>query len=252
MSVIRIEKNKNYTVISNYHLQEKDMSLKAKGLMSLMLSLPEKWDYSISGLVAICKENETSIKTALDELKKFGYLQVIKKNPNETKSGRFEYEYIVYEQKQESEKQGIENLGVEILGLENQVQLNTNNQITKKLIINNNIDSAVTEIFDYWNSKNIIKHSQLTDDRIKAIQRCLKENSVDIIKECIDRYNKVITDTEYYFDTKWTLVEFLKQKNAMNDFKDDGSKWVNYNQKRKNVLYQEKSMWDKMSEVFDE
>lgn len=71
MSVIRVEKTKNYTVMSNYHFKEKEMSLKAKGLLSLMLSLPDNWDYTIAGLVTICKENESAIKSALDELKIF-------------------------------------------------------------------------------------------------------------------------------------------------------------------------------------
>lgn len=137
MSVIKIEKTKDYTVMSNYHLREKGMSLKAKGLLSVMLSLPENWDYSISGLVAICKENETAIKSTLNELKEFGYLEVFKKLPNETGTGRIEYEYVVYEQKQDSKKQGVENLGVEFLGVENHGQLNTNKSITKKLNTNN-------------------------------------------------------------------------------------------------------------------
>lgn len=230
MSVIRVEKNKNYTTMSNYHLRERKMSLKAKGLMSLMLSLPEKWDYSIAGLVAICKENETSIKTALGELKEFGYLQVIKKNPDETKSGRFEYEYVLYEEKQDIEKQGIENLGVEILGVENQGQLNTNNKITKELKNNNKENIKETEIFNYWNSKEIIKHDKI-DTHLKAIKGALKENTVEQVKIYIDRYAKVVKDKNWFFNTKWTLTEFLKQKNAMNDFKDDGSKWVNYIQK---------------------
>lgn len=71
MAVIRVEKTKNYTVMSNYHFKEKEMSLKAKGLLSLMLSLPDNWDYTIAGLVTICKENESAIKSALDELKIF-------------------------------------------------------------------------------------------------------------------------------------------------------------------------------------
>ena len=58
MSVFRINKTKNYTVMSNHHLREKKMSLKAKGLLSMMLSLPDDWNYSIAGLVSICKENE--------------------------------------------------------------------------------------------------------------------------------------------------------------------------------------------------
>ena len=66
MSVIRVEKTKDYTVMSNYHLREKKMSLKAKGLLSLMLALPPNWDYSIRGLVSICKEKELAIKNTLD------------------------------------------------------------------------------------------------------------------------------------------------------------------------------------------
>ena len=76
MAIIRIEKTDNYTVMSNTHLQDTQMSLKAKGLLSLMLSLPDEWDYSINGLVSICKESEKTIKTTLQELKKirvFGY-----------------------------------------------------------------------------------------------------------------------------------------------------------------------------------
>ena len=119
MAVIRVNKDENYITMSNRHLKEKDMSLKAKGLLSQMLSLPDNWDYSVKGLVAINKENETSIKATLEELKRFKYLVVSKKLPNETKSGRIEYIYDIYESpKQEGEKQGIEKQGVENLGVE--------------------------------------------------------------------------------------------------------------------------------------
>ena len=131
MPVIRVNKTKDYTVMSNYHFKEKDMSLKAKGLLSLMLSLPDDWGYSVEGLVNICKENETSINTALRELKTFGYLSITKLMPNQTSNGRIEYVYNVYEKpniKQDIEKQGVENLGVEIQDLENQGLLNTNNK----------------------------------------------------------------------------------------------------------------------------
>lgn len=140
MATYRVHKTKDYTVMSNVHFREKGMSLKAKGLLSLMLSLPEEWDYSINGLCAICVENETSIKSALKELKLFGYLVVNKKMPNETSSGRIEYEYNIYENPQSSEKQGIEKQGVEnqpleIQPLENQGQYNTNKLSTKELNI---------------------------------------------------------------------------------------------------------------------
>ena len=74
MSVVRINKTNNYTVMSNYHLRDRELSLKAKGLLSVMLSLPDDWDYSISGLADICKENETVIKTALRELQQSRYI----------------------------------------------------------------------------------------------------------------------------------------------------------------------------------
>ena len=139
MPVIRVNKTKDYTVMSNYHFKEKKMSLKAKGLLSLMLSLPDNWGYLVEGLVNICKENETSINTALKELKTFGYLSVTKLMPNQTTNGRIEYIYNVYEKpniKQDAEKQDLENLGVEIQDLENQGQLNTNNTDNKEIYNN--------------------------------------------------------------------------------------------------------------------
>lgn len=145
MSIFRVKKDKNYTVMSNWHLKEKNMSLKAIGLLSKMLSLPDDWDYSLAGLVAICKENETAIKSALDELKTFGYLEMIKKLPNETNTGRIEYEYIIYEKpKQGGEKQPLENLPLEILSVENQAQLNTNKQNTNNKVNNINIINNIS------------------------------------------------------------------------------------------------------------
>lgn len=144
MSVIRVNKTNNYTVMSNEHLKDKRLSLKAKGLLSVMLSLPDTWDYSISGLVAICKESETAVKSTLNELKSCGYLVVTKKMPNETESGRIEYAYDIFEkaqtEKQLVEKQGVENLVVENLGVENVRQLNTKEANTDK----SNTDKSTT------------------------------------------------------------------------------------------------------------
>lgn len=137
---LNVHKNKNYTVMSNYHLKETEMSLKAKGLLSVILSLPPEWDYSIAGLVAISKENETAIKTALRELKQFGYLKVTKLMPNQTESGRIEYSYDIYEEPSEAliaEFQSTEKQGAENQPLENQGQLNTNNKLIKNKLFNN-------------------------------------------------------------------------------------------------------------------
>jgi hypothetical protein len=119
MSTIKVNKTKDYTIMSNTHFRERGMSLKAKGLLSLMLSLPSDWDYSVEGLVAICKENETAITSTLKELKMFGYLSVTKVMPNETQSGRIEYVYEIFETPQRDNIQGIENQGVEKQGIEN-------------------------------------------------------------------------------------------------------------------------------------
>ena len=139
MAIIRMNKSSDYTVMSNTHLKEKNMSLKAKGLLSLMLSLRDDWEYSVEGLVSICKESEVAVKSALNELKKFNYLKVTKLLPNQTETGRIEYIYDIFEKPQQCiEKQGVENLGVEILdveiqALENQGQLNTKELNTKDI-----------------------------------------------------------------------------------------------------------------------
>lgn len=159
MAVFRVEKTNNYTVMSNYHLRDKNLSLKAKGLLSFMLSLPEDWDYSLNGLNSILKENETAIKTALDELKENGYLLVEKLLPNQTKSGKIEYVYNIYEQA--IEKQGIENLGVEVQRVENQTQINTN-------IINTNNKYICSSINEQDNSS--LKEKELADNFDKIWQ----------------------------------------------------------------------------------
>lgn len=135
MATIRVHKTKNYTVMSNTHLRDKNLSLKAKGLLSVMLSLPDNWDYSIAGLVAISKENETAVKSALNELKDNNYVVVTKENPTKSNGGRIKYTYEVYEEphKQKVEKQPIENLGVECQHVENHGQLNTNRLSTDEL-----------------------------------------------------------------------------------------------------------------------
>lgn len=145
MPTIRVNKTENYSVISNIHLKDKTLSLKAKGLLSIMLSLPDDWDYSVAGLVSICsdKDKETAIETALDELKERNYLVVKKLLPNETKSGRIEYEYNIYEQPQE--KQWVEKQGVEFLPLENHPQLNTNNKNTNNINIKRTLEAFIEE-----------------------------------------------------------------------------------------------------------
>lgn len=95
MAIFRVAKTRDYTVMSNYHLRDKNLTLKAKGLLSLILSLPEDWNYTTRGLAAICKEGVDSIGAALRELESAGYLS---RHRLRDKSGRIsDTEYVVYE-----------------------------------------------------------------------------------------------------------------------------------------------------------
>lgn len=129
MAVIRVQKTENYTVMSNHHLRNKELSLKAKGLISLMLSLPPDWDYSVAGLVAICKESHTSVRSALKELEEQNYLVRERKN---SEKGYFVYEYTLYEVpephtgKQHAAKRDAENTHAENRSQLSKEKLNTN------------------------------------------------------------------------------------------------------------------------------
>ncbi len=94
-AVFRVEKQNNFTVMSNHHLKNHDLSLKAKGLLSQMLSLPDNWDYSLKGLAKINKESIDAIRTAVWELEKAGY---IVRSRGHGEHGKFSgFEYIIYE-----------------------------------------------------------------------------------------------------------------------------------------------------------
>ena len=91
MAVFRIEKTRDYTVMSNYHLRDRSLSLKAKGLLSLMLSLPEDWDYTMKGLARICKDGIDSISGGIRELESHGYLVRARVRNENGQLGSIEY-----------------------------------------------------------------------------------------------------------------------------------------------------------------
>lgn len=90
------------------------------------------------------------------------------------------------------------------------------------------ISNSNYNIFNYWNSKNVIIHRELTDTINKAITKALKMYTEEEIKTYIDRYVTVINDKNYFFDYKWTLSDFLNRKDGISSFTDEGSKWVSY------------------------
>ena len=137
MSIIRVEKNRNYTVINNEFLRNKELSLKAKGLLAVCLSLPDTWNWSIAGLVAICKESITSVRSSLKELEEYGYVTILKTKDDK---GRFIYEYTIYEtpvsDSPHIQNLHLDNLTVEKQDIENVGQLNTNQLSTKEVSTN--------------------------------------------------------------------------------------------------------------------
>ncbi len=103
MAVFRVEKTKDFTIMCNHHLRNTELSLKAKGLLSLMLSLPEDWDYTTKGLAHICKDGVDSITTALKELERHGYLTRQRLRYGNGQLG--DIEYTIHEKPVNVEKQ---------------------------------------------------------------------------------------------------------------------------------------------------
>lgn len=95
MPVFRVEKNRNYTVMANYHLKDRRLSLKAKGLLSLILSLPDDWSYSIAGLAAMNRDGRDGVRSAIHELEKNGFIE---RHRIRNKMGQVgDTEYVIFE-----------------------------------------------------------------------------------------------------------------------------------------------------------
>ncbi len=206
--VFKVEKNKNYTVMSNYHLRDKSLSLKAKGLLSFMLSLPDDWDYSLAGLCSICKEGKDAIRSTLKELKDNKYLMIEK---HKNSKGLFEYTYIIYEEPQvekELTHPDTENPYMDNPDMDNPTQINTNIQNIKKQ--NDKDDKEKSSFFDL-NSLN-----PLTKDLIN-------KNYVSIDDMDLFRYEELF-DTllpEYSYHEIIKISHYIIDKVIKSKFKDE-------------------------------
>lgn len=156
MSIFRVNKNANYTVMSNYHLQDKKLSLKAKGLLSYMLSLPDDWDYSLKGLTIGCRDGIDSVRSAVHELEASGYLRRSKVRDAHGRIVDYNYEVFEFPQKEPAEDVSVtasdspssENPMLDFPTLENPIQQNTNIQNTKRQSTNLSGQTAETEDVD--------------------------------------------------------------------------------------------------------
>lgn len=203
MSIMRVHKSKNFTVMSNHHFREKGMSLKAKGLLSLMLSLPDDWNYSVNGLVTLSKDGKDSVMSALTELEKFGYL---KRTRLTNSKGQFAgVEYDIYEQPQpqtpvsENSHEGKQD--EENSHAENPPQLNTkltkelNNQITNEqntndelgIIVSSSVENSDLQdlYLDYIQMRKDIKAPLTTKGLEALMQRCIRLSDGNVDKQKI-------------------------------------------------------------------
>ena len=212
MAVFRVEKTKDFTIMSNHHLRNPKLSLKAKGLLSLMLSLPEDWDYTTKGLAQICKEGVDSIGTALKELERYGYLTRRRLRCENGQLG--DIEYTIHETPAETSRESSspkrENPGQvnpgqakpeqEKPGQEKPAQLNTNIQktnppITKKLRTDLSIHPSAdgdTEIRDGIDGSDLVNvYREIIRDNVEyecLISRYGKERmdeTVELILETV-------------------------------------------------------------------
>ena len=213
MAVFRIEKTRDYTVMSNHHLRDKSLSLKAKGLLSLMLSLPEEWDYTTKGLARICKDGVDSICAGVRELEEHGYvIRQRVRNPNGQLGA---IEYTILEQprppepkpeKPERENPVLDNPEqaspvLEEPEQENPAQLNTKGS-SKQI---SNTDSSSTE------ESNPIQSSPQTPTGVSRTGRDWmreRENYRELILENIE-YDYLCRDDRLDRDMLNELVELM-------------------------------------------
>lgn len=248
MAIMRVHKNNNYTIMSNYHFKEKEMSLKAKGLLSLMLSLPDNWDYSIKGLVALSKDGKDSVMKALKELEDFKYL---KRTRLQRKNGKFKgYDYDIFEEpynmdllqksQPSSEKPYSDKPYSEKPHTVNPLQLNTNNiNNTKILRTNTNKDIKDKKInndkerkdVDFLISQNL-KPNKLTKLLISC--KYIQKDDLNIcdFNEYIDYLIK-----SYDFKLVKTCVKYFTERNKYSRAVDENGEII-----KNKLSYFKKSM----------
>lgn len=214
MSVFKVEKTKDFTIMSNYHLRDRNLSFKAKGLLSFMLSLPEDWDYSLKGLCAISKENRDAIRSTLKELQDNHYLEIEKVRGDK---GYFEYNYLIYEKphfiEQENENNpDTENPHLDTPNVEMPTQINTNKINTKKQIDKDD----KTKISSFFVPE---EHNKLT---LELIERgYINEDDIQIFY--YDKlFNQLLEEDNSYQDLI-QIIHYIVPRVVKRNFKDEDS-----------------------------
>ena len=218
MAVIRVIKNKDYTVMSNAHLHDKRLSLKAVGLLSIVLSLPDDWHYTVKGLVGSVKDGERAVNRALSELKQYGYLQVNKLYPNSERN-KIEYQYVFYEKPQGIQnvplEQDLQNVDLQNVG----AYINTNKQSTNKQNTKEQskhkygeyqhvllTDEEHTHLVELYGS-SLDEHIKILDEYIETSGKNYKNHSLVLQKWVHDEWTKRNKNNPIKLDSKFYVQE---------------------------------------------
>ena len=243
MAVFKIEKTNNYTVMSNYHLRDRNLSFKAKGMLSFMLSLPEEWDYSLNGLVSVSKESKKAIRNILNELKDNGYL-VVEQTRGER--GQYKYNYIIYEIpldkiKEKNEPDTLK--GDAVKGdAEKDTQINTKEINTKE---QDKLDKTLNPLTKELINRDFVSVTDLDIYRYD-----------DLFKELLQDYDyKDLCQFTSYILKKWNEIKGLDEEGneILNQFAYFKNSILNNIDKLKNPQYEwdEDLGWFKEKELED-
>lgn len=210
MAVFRVEKSRDYTVMSNYHLRDKGLSLKAKGLLSQMLSLPEDWDYTLSGLSHINRESKDAIRSAVNELEAAGYIQ---RCQTTDASGKFSgNEYVIHEspvtsepslEKPSSGNPTTDNPSTGKPSSENPTQLNIDITNTQK----QNTDISSTDFIPFFSEETA---AWLPGANRRETDAQKMDSYRELIRENIE-YDILLHDLPYDKDRLDEIVELMTE-----------------------------------------
>ena len=204
--------------MSNYHLRDKNLSYKAKGLLSFMLSLPEDWDYSINGLVSISKESRDGIRSILKELQEHHYVEIEKVRGYK---GYFEYNYLIYEVphfislENEQSNPDMEKPHLDYPNVETTTQINTNIINTKKQIDKDD----KTKISSFFVPE---EHNKLT---LELIERgYINEDDIQIFY--YDKlFNQLLEEDNSYQDLI-QIIHYIVPRIVKRKFKDENDNLI--------------------------
>ncbi len=202
-TVFGVEKPADYTVMSNCHLKDRRLSYKAKGLMSEMLSLPPDWDYTLSGLAVIAKDGVDSVRTAVRELEKYGYLVRFQKRDQR---GRMSAnEYIVYENPDQNPNYAPANEKPEILPMDSKGKSAKNASVKSSVPLAENPTTATYNILNTHQSNHSINRAFAREDEDRMDM--INANSEMDMQEERDYYRDVIRANisyDFFYENRYS------------------------------------------------